>query len=182
MKIVLFFALIFAIFHSQGSYALDNYNSHWQGKNISQAMPNNDTLSYLENSIYGKNYPYNSTLSRIKKLENTLFGRTLDGLYTNRITNLYRYYTNSKQNNLSLNKYTNTKRKLKRLSRALFRGAPTGFTPPVLNYNYANGSHNPYSLDTTSYTMQREYCDAHGNCVPYYEGFNTQMGVKIIRD
>ena len=181
MKIVLFFILIFSLFHYQSTYAFENYNSYWRSDNASHTTHNNDTLSYLENSIYGKNYPYDSTSSRIKKLENTLFGRTYDGLYTNRISNLYNYYFKTKQNNFRQNIHANTKRNLKRLSRALFGGVPTGFTPPIMN-NMTNQANNPYALNTTNYSIERVYCDIRGNCTPYYEGFNSQMGVKIIRD
>ncbi len=183
MRIVLFFILISLIQTQNLAYAYRHYDSIQNPLFANFNNPNLekfdvDTLNYLENSLYGRIYPYNTTASRLKKLEKTIFGTTTNGLNSERLKRLSSAYNNYKRDDFySNNARYNAKHNLKRLSKMLFNGVPTGYTPPV-NQNY----YNPNRINTSGYGFERVYCDSLGNCSPYYQDITTNMGVKIIRN
>lgn len=172
---------------SKCSFAFENYPV-WQ--NPQYASFNNpnlgsfdiDTLNYLENSLYGKNYPHNSTASRLKKLEKTIFGINTYGTNSERLKRLSDAYVKYKQSNLYSSNPQSTKQKLRKLSKVLFQGVPTGYTPPVRQYHTTRNNYNPHYINPSGYSYERVYCDTFGNCSPYLEDIQTNMGVKIIRN
>ncbi len=185
MRIVLFFTLFLALNLQLGAFAFDDFDYFQNAQNANFENPNLrafdvDTLNYLENSIYGKNYPYNSTATRLKKLEKTIFGTSTYGTNSERLKRLSDAYANYKRNNMYSNSVNSTKQNLKRLSKVLFNGAPTGYTPPV-RYNY-NNNFNPHYVNPLGYGAERIYCDRYGNCTRYSQDIGNTMGVKIIRD
>ena len=186
MRIVLFLAL-FLISLSECAFTWDNYSRGIAPQYTNFSNPNlgvfdMDTLNYLENSLYGKMYSNNTTANRLKRLENTIFGINTYGTNSERLKRLSDAYVKYKRENIYSNSENRAKSNLKRLSKILFNGVPTGYTPQIMqNYN------SPYNttsnrINPSGYHFEKVYCDRFGNCTPYTEDITTNMGVKIIRD
>lgn len=173
--------------YSSSSFGFEDFdyfqNSQYANfKNPNLASFDVSTLNYLENSIYGKNYPYNSTASRLKKLEKTIFGTYTYGTNSERLKRLSDAYSNYKQNNYSTSSQYSTRQNLKRLSKILFNGTPTGYTPQIgQNYGYSYDN-NPYYINPFGYGSERIYCDRLGNCARVNQDMHTNTRVRVIRN
>lgn len=188
MRIVLFFILIFILSANKQVYSFENYYPYANSSEYSYPGNTNsrlfdiETLNYLENSLYGRCFPYNTTASRLNKLEKTIFGTNTNGTNSMRLKRLSDAYKNYKQNNFGQNNKYSRRENLKKLARVLFGGVPTGYTPPI-GANYGNNTANiPYSVNPSGYGYEQIECDMFGNCRPHFDDINTNMGVKIIRD
>lgn len=183
MRIVLFFALILVFCAQTGAFAFDEFDFFQKAQYANYENPNlrafdADTLNYLENSIYGKNYPYNSTATRLKKLEKTIFGTSTYGTNSERLKRLSDAYGDYKKNNLYSNSTYGTKQNLKRLSKTLFNGVPTGYTPQAVYQN----NFDPYNVNPLGYGRQKVYCDRYGNCARINDNIRNNTSVRVIRD
>lgn len=162
---------------------------------------NSTKITILEEANFGKSFVYDTTNTRLKRLEEYLFGAIQTGSNTQRVKRLEKYTTNRFNNNYYgykiptrnriIRNYnyqdpitgttTRVRRNLRNLSKIINNGAFTGVTPPVqyspiYNNNYNDG----FSTEFNTFGEEREYCDSFGRCTTDYADRGSNMGVKII--
>ena len=164
---------------------------------------NSTKITSLEEMSFGKSFVYDTTTTRLKRLEEYLFGAIQTGSNTQRVKRIEKYLNNSYQNNyygykvptrnrimknysyqdpITGKTYTRVKRNLRNLSKMFYNGTLTGITPPVQYnpiYNNMNNFDN-FNTEFNTYGEEREYCDSFGRCTTDYNDRGSNMGVKII--
>lgn len=164
---------------------------------------NSSKISILEQRNFGKSFDYDSTSTRLKRLEEKFFGAVQTGSNSQRIKRLEGYTKGLFQNqyygynspvfNRNFKNYNyydpqsvgipkKVRQNLRNLSKMFNDGIVTGVTPPV-NYNplfiddFTNQNND---FDINTYGEEREYCDSLGRCTTDYIDRGSRTGVKII--
>lgn len=151
---------------------------------------NSSKIATLETMNFGRSFDYDSTSTRLKRLEERFFGAVQNGSNSQRIKRLENYSNGGFYDNYyGYNRpyYRNgisprVRRGLRNLSKIFYDGSLTGVTPPV-QYNpiyMGNNGLNSNDFDINTYGEEREYCDSYGNCTTDYTNRGSNMGVKII--
>ncbi|MGN0030822.1 MAG: hypothetical protein ACI37Q_02565 [Candidatus Gastranaerophilaceae bacterium] len=139
--------------------------------NLYQNQVYSADLNRIEDFLFGRTFTNNSTLVRLNRIEQKLYSRNYSSKSLaermNYILSNYRndqsaYYSNY------LSDYYDTSTPINRIRNRLI-GTPTGFTPPIYNYNYGN-----LNGINRSFSSNRGY--AYNNSIP----MSTGAGIHIL--